>query len=129
MFNVLWGTTRPAQIVESADHVFQLIEKIEAEAHATNMPISIDVSINKDTTFGITVGSDLSYTQFYDASRRPPIATSLDIVDSDELIEFDTMGELSQMERRYWIPIELAKRALRYYLETGQRSEEIKWTN
>jgi hypothetical protein len=129
MFNVLWGTTRPAQIVKSADHVFQLIEKIEAEAHATNTPISIDVSINKDTTFGITVGSDLSHTQFYDASRRPPIATSLDIVDSDELIEVDFMGELSQMERRYWIPIELAKRALRYYLETGQRFEEIKWTN
>jgi hypothetical protein len=128
MFNMGWGT-KYRQTVEDIDQVVHLLKGIETDACVANEPIFVEISNGGVTAFGITVGGDLSYTQFYDSSRRPPIATSLDIVDSDELIEFDTMGELSQMERRYWIPIELAKRALRYYLETGQRFEEIKWTN
>jgi hypothetical protein len=111
----------------TSDQAEQYIHQLEQETKSRSTLCAVQVSTSDSTGILITVGGSESYTQFYDAHARPPIVAALGPHNDDTLIQFDLMGELSQIERRYWIPIEESYEALKYYLLTGKRLEKVHW--
>lgn len=105
----------------------QFICNLEEEARSEGKLCAVQVSVNDSTAMLITVGGSESYTLFCMEGEKPPIVSALSLSDDNRLLKFDFMGESSQMERRYWVPIEEALEALRYYLLTGMRSERLNW--
>ena len=91
------------------------------------MPVSVQVKVNPHTSLLITVGKEVSHLEFYSEEANPLVIGCLGPWDSDELIEFSHMGEFTEMEKRFFVPISDAQVALREYFFTGKRPTNISW--
>lgn len=106
---------------QTVEQVEGFIDQQEQKAKSEGVLQTIQVSAEDSSCMLITVGGNISYTQYYSVNSRPPIVTAIGAYDDNTLIEFEFMGELSQIEKRYWIPIESARNAMTHYLVSGTR--------
>jgi hypothetical protein len=65
--------------------------------------------------------------EFHSTDPRPNGFGSVGPWDDDEVIDFNFKGEITEMQRRYWVPISDAREALRLYFLTGDRPDNINW--
>lgn len=107
--------------------LLQKVRELEDIARVAGELMAIEVAVSGPTAFGIVVGGAESYAQFFDSRSRPPVSTTIGPFDDNTLIEFDYMGESSELERRYWISSESTLKALTYYLENDSRDPSLLW--
>ena len=77
----------------------------------------------------VGIGGDLGCVQhsLYDGSPPYLMATNNGEFDTSDLITFMIGNTPSSVPRCYCLPIELVKRIACNFLETGQRSTEVRW--
>jgi hypothetical protein len=123
---LLWGDKQRAEF-DSLVQLEELIDQLTLKAAANKLPIAVQVCLNAETGLLITVGSEVSHVEFASPSGHPRGVGSRGPWDDDELIEADFMGQISELPRRYWVPIADAREALRRFYLTGARPDNITW--
>lgn len=125
--HILWGNSNK-ELYFDIDSLIKLLKKISIRARQKKLPIAIQICNSDTTALLITLGGNESYCQYFQLNSRPPVFTSFNPTEkSNELISFDFMGEPSQMEKCYWIPINLIDEAIAKYLETNLMPNNIFW--
>jgi hypothetical protein len=114
----------------SLEELEREIDKIEEQSRLDKIPIGVEVSATPDTALMITLGSDASHLEFYGANQSPLLSSSIGPWDDDTLIEGMYLGDvITQMEKRYCVPLHEARAALRMYVTTKVRPSNIRWNN
>jgi hypothetical protein len=112
--------------VTSVEELDQLLDHLTALARHEG-PFSVDLSINDRSDIGAVLGRDESHLEFYSADEPPTYSASSGPWDDDTLIPFMHHGSYSELPRRYFVPADEARAALRSYFLTGRRPENIDW--
>ena len=123
---ILWDRDKRAEF-HSLRELEYLVDQLTIQAEQDQMPIGIQIQLNSDTSLLITVGCAESHVGFYSTTARPLAVVCRGPWDSDELIEVNFMGEPSTVEKRYCVPIGDAREAIRRYILTGMRPDNIRW--
>jgi hypothetical protein len=123
---VRWGRHLPVT-VESTEALDALVARLAAEASDQHRPMCLEVSTSAETALKLTVGAEISHLEFFSANSHPPVNGSHGLWDQTDYIELDCLGELSYMQRRYFVPMAEALAALREYVLTGLRPSNVKW--
>ena len=113
--------------IHSTDELFACLQRIKAEA----LPV-IDGIFSADVVIGglgrISVGLDSKCILTYTSKDFEETLTSL----GDETAQGETMyyfGDYTLMSNKYIIPYEQAMETLKVSVNTGELSENIKWTD
>ncbi len=136
---LLWGLNQRAEF-HSLEELEQLLELLTAQAAKDGMPIAFQVQVTPETAmlfsvgreechleFHSTVGREKNDVAFYSETHGPRVVISRGPWDSDERIEFDFMAVPSTAKKRYCVPRADALKALKRYVETGTRPDNISW--
>jgi hypothetical protein len=121
-----WEENNQAIVYSIAD-LNQLLDQITAQAN-NDMPLSVELHMNKETSMYIVVGSDVSPVAFYSATHQPPIVGSRNQQSGvDGYFEFSHRGHYSVVHRTFTVPVDDAKEALLCFYMTGRQPENIDW--
>lgn len=123
---LLWGDDERAEF-DSLPQLEELIDQLTSKAAAQKTSLAVQVCINAETGLLISVGSEASHMEFTSPTGRPRGVASRGPWDDDRLVEMDFMGQISELPRRYWVPIADAREALRRFYLTGTRPNNIAW--
>jgi len=78
-------------------------------------------------SLAIGVGRDLSVLNYVPGTGDPPYFTSLGNESAKGTIVFHFMGQWSEFSMRNAIPFDQARKAVRFFFETGKLSDKVKW--
>jgi hypothetical protein len=122
-----WDVDNHVNILTKQD-LDKTVDQLMEEANGS-LPFSVEVSVNELTSLVITLGSEYSHVEFYSANSGPLVVGCRGPWDEDALIAFTHRGEYSEMELRYFVPMQAAREALRRYFESGERPDNIQWND
>lgn len=92
------------------------------------MPFSVQLQKEENSSLLFTVGSTICHLEFYSANSSPIIIGCRGSWENeDEIITFLHGDEPSEMEKKYFVPLEEALRGIEEYYLTGSRPENIQW--
>lgn len=114
--------------VKSLEDLDRLIDGLSEEA-ATGLPFSIELSMNSDTALSIVIGTEISHMNFFSMISVPHVVGCRGPWNDDELLVFLYRNEYSEMPRKYCVPVEDAREALRQYFVTGVRPQNVVWND
>jgi hypothetical protein len=122
MFKVQWNLNCE-QSVASVEDLDSLLDKL----HAQGKPVMAVVEFTTGDSLAIGLGRSLSVLNFVLASSVPLSYTSLGSHCGDETIQFDFMGSISEFAIKNVVPTEVARSAMREFVESGQVSSKLEW--
>jgi hypothetical protein len=103
-----------------------LLDILTQKALATS-PFSVELFMDDETGFLMTVGANESHVEFYSKTEHPPVVACQGDFDSDELFDFLRQGEPSSVSKRSCVSREKAETAIRSYFLTKKRPNNIRW--
>lgn len=110
------------------DELDQWLDRLMALGEQS-YPFSVELQVNDSTGIVLTVGRPESHLEFYDHHARPPAVGCHGPWEDDELIVFFHHGHYSELPRRFFVPVEEARAAVRSYFTTGKRPATIRWSD
>jgi hypothetical protein len=122
-----WGINKRVDI-PGIKELISWINALSIEAQETGKPFSIQLHKDENTGLLFTVGLNYSHLEYYSVKGSPLIIGSRGSWDNnEEIITFIHGDEPSEMEKKYFIPIEDAIQGIQEYFLTGERPQNIKW--
>jgi hypothetical protein len=122
---LLWREDERSEI-RTVQELDELVDRLTLEAKA-DMPFTVELHTADETLLCIVIGREESHVLFHSATSSPPILSSLGPWDDDEPIEFTYQEQESSVPKRFTVPIEDAREALRLFYQTGTRPDNIAW--
>jgi hypothetical protein len=123
---VSWYGHEPVEI-ETISELDKCLDFLSEEARAS-MPFSVAISIDEEeSSLMLTLGRQESHMEYYSAQETPMISGCRGPWDSDELIRFFLNGEYSEVKKRFFVPIEIARESARIYFLTRKRPQNVTW--
>ena len=125
---LMWEHDQQVEVnsVEELDLLLDLLDQRALEVRG-GISFGVQLEVNDETTMLIVLGGKVSHAEFYSDHGRPLAVGSRGPWDDDELIAFNVWGQRSEMPKRFCVPIEDAREALRQYFRTGRRPDNIAW--
>lgn len=124
---LMWDENRRIDIQAQQD-LDLVIDQLLMQTHR-DIPLSVQLSVNLDSSLLITVGGEESHVEFYSKSAPTLVVGCRGPWNDDSLVAFTHGGEYSEIERRYCVPFAQARAALHQYFQTGQRPDNIEWND
>lgn len=121
---VLWEDRRVD--VGTVSQLDSLLDELTVAA-STTLPIAATLHVGDDDALVIVVGGRESHVEYYSATARPPLIGCTGPWDDDQLVAFTFGGQYSEVPRRWTVPVEEAREAMRRFFETGKRPSNINW--
>lgn len=114
--------------VSSVEELDRLLDQLTLQAR-NEQPFSVDLVADAGTALSIVVGDVIAPVNFYSPTGHPLVVGCSYPweEDGDQLFVFFARGSYSETEKRYTIPIADAREAMRRFLVTGQRPDNITW--
>jgi hypothetical protein len=112
----------------SDNEVDGMLDRLADEARRDGMPQDVQITVESAGTLGIVVGADWSVLNHVPAHLDPPYMISVGEHQSDEPVVFYVAGDhYSETLRRNTITPEVARTAVRHFVDTGQLSPDVTW--
>jgi hypothetical protein len=92
------------------------------------MPFNVTLVDVAGTSIDIVVGATMASVQWLRVEAwccQVSVAEGVD--EPDELVQFAGNGQYSELPRRFWIQVPLAREAVRHYFHTGQLTPLVRW--
>lgn len=127
---LVWGENdQEKTIVSDEDELDRILDELTRVAIDDDMPMSVELSVSDNTTLMIVLGLEVSQVTFYSFSSSDgrEYFVSLGPADDDEWVVFYYRGHYSEVPRKTFIPIHIARAAIREYFQTGARPKEVSW--
>jgi hypothetical protein len=126
---IIWGDgPNERKQFTSERELDRLIDHLTETAEAAQ-PFTVEIHAHPKTAMEIIVGLNISSLLFSSATESPQNAGSRGSWTGDEWIEFLHRGEPSEKPIKCFIPVEVAREAVREYFRTGQLPKHIQWSN
>lgn len=122
---LIWSVNKRAE-VHSLEELDKIIDKLSNEAKR-KMPFTVQLCFSERNGLLITLGLNVSHLEFFSESGTPIGVYSFSPWDKKDLITVLHGDEPVELERKYFVPIDEARKALRFYFKTGERPENIRW--
>lgn len=122
---LMWDEDKRVEVT-SLDELDQSLDRLMALGVQSD-PFSVEFQVNDSTCIVLTVGRPESHLEFYDAQARPPAVGCSGPWEDDDLIVFFHHGHYSELPRRFFVPVEDARAAVRSYFTIGNRPATIRW--
>ncbi|HTK05722.1 MAG TPA: Imm1 family immunity protein [Ktedonobacteraceae bacterium] len=122
-----WDKDQRAE-ASSVEELDRLLDQLTLQA-TNERPFSVDLVADAVPALSIVVGDVITPVNFYSPTSHPLVVGCLGRweEDGDQVFVFDARGSYSEIEKRYTIPIADAREAMRRFLATGQRPDNIVW--
>jgi hypothetical protein len=122
---LIWGEAESSPVA-SANELDDLLDDLTEQAWIQGL-FTVQLVMNNGTALLIVVGGQMSHVEFYWRTGKPLAVGSRGPWDDDELIALTHCGQYSELPRRFWVPTEDAREAMRQYFRTGSRPTNITW--
>lgn len=113
--------------VHSLDELDTLIDEL-SEKGRREKPFPVQLCLGENSGMLMTVGSDISHLEIIIETDLLEGLVSLGPWNEDELIIFFHGDEPVEMEKKYFVPFDDAKAALRSYYKNHRIPDHILWT-
>jgi hypothetical protein len=114
--------------VTSVEQLEGILDRLAAVAMELETAFNVTLDGPDDTSMDIVVGAPIASVQWI---REDPwdcqVSVSPEHDHDDSLIEFAGNGQHSELERRWWINVPVARAALRHYFLTGGLTRSVRW--
>ena len=120
-----WSETEPPVVVQTGEQLDQLLDQITATCRPS-FPISVILEA-RGFQAHVLLGLPESFIYLDEVS---PTRHFITVGDSyvDGVVGFHLFGQHhTEFERRHLIPLATARRVLREFFDTGQRSASVEW--
>ena len=114
--------------VKSVEELDELLDHLPFTVRA-DLPFTVECQVNDETCLMITLGGNESHVEFYSMTERPPIAVCLGPWNDGTFVPFYRRWRYSEVERQFFVPLADAREALRRYVRTGERPDNIAWND
>ncbi|WP_170216169.1 Imm1 family immunity protein [Asanoa ferruginea] len=105
----------------SVDDLDQLLDALTAQAQD---PFDVSVDPGDGTSMSIVIGGPAAVVQW---TRDEPWDCQVSSADDDGVVQFAGGGQVSEVPRRLWIDVALARHAIRHYVATGELTPRVRW--
>jgi len=122
---LIWDEDNRAE-VRSVEELDLLVDRLTVEARES-VPFAVELHVGERTSMFIVVGWKESHMEFYSPAYRPYLWSCRDLWDDDEHVEFFYRGHHSGVPRRYTVPADEAREAMRRFFHTGARPDNVAW--
>lgn len=112
--------------VRSVKDLDREIDRLTSES-ARSRPIMVDLELDSGDDLAMGIGQPLSVLNFINASKDPPYFTSVGDPFAEGLIVFYYYGDWSEFPMRNAVPVDLARRAMRHFLQYGELLDIVDW--
>lgn len=125
MTKVSWDDAeRP---INSINELEALLDDIHGEA-IRRRPCLASIELSPTgASLSIGLGREVSILNYVSGTGNPPYFSSSGGLSADEAVHFYFMGDWSEYPLRNTIPVEVARRAVRYFYQTGQLDPAVTW--
>ena len=112
--------------VTSVDDLDRLLDHLTTQAHDLGIPFDVTIDPGDGTSMGIVVGGAAAVVQWI---RDDPWDCQVSTADSadDGVVQFTGGGQFSELPRRHWTEVALARQATRHYFTTGELTPRVRW--
>jgi hypothetical protein len=125
MWKIKWDAS-PETTVHTIEDLDQLLDRLQQDC--TTAPVLATVKLpSSGDSLSIGLGRAESVLNFVSGSGDPPYWSSVGEHEEDEAVGFNFMGELSEIPLRHLIPLDLARQAVRDFVQTGKLSHKVTW--
>lgn len=114
--------------VHSVHDLDHFLDRLTIDAQ-DELPFTVELQMSPDTGLSIVVGGEASHMEWFAETSRPPAVGCSGPWDSDDLIVFLHQGEYSELPKRFFIPHDQARDAMREYFQTGSRPRNVVWND
>lgn len=114
--------------VTSADELDRVLDRLAARAAELGTPFNLTLAGAAGTSMDIVLGATMASVQWLRVDPwccRVSVAEGVD--DDDDLVQFAGNGPHSELPRRCWIEVPLAREAVRHYFHTGKLTPLVRW--
>ena len=113
--------------VEQLSDLEQILDDLHARFTGTE-PTAVVLELPQTgDSLAIVLGLDRSILNYVAGSKDPPYLTSVGVEDAHGVMEFRFMGDMSELPLRNAVPIQEARKAMRYSWSTGRLTPDIVW--
>jgi hypothetical protein len=124
---IIWANDNKRNI-NNLDELLSWIEFLNNEAKSKGMPFSVQLQKEENSSLLFTVGLTICHLEFYSVHDSPIIIGCRGSwKNEDEIITFLHGDEPSEMEKKYFVPLEEALQGIEDYYLTGRRPQNIQW--
>lgn len=125
MFKARWAE-KPEVGIGTVEELDRLFDQLQQENIPSPVLVTVELPSSGDS-LSIGLGRAESVLNFVSGSGNPPYWSSVGEHEEDEAVDFNFMGELSEIPLRHLIPLDLARQAVRDFVRTGKLSQKVKW--
>ena len=106
-----------------------MIDAITNHSEEIGMPFSVQLQMDENSALLFTVGLSVCHLEYYSVHDSPIIIGCRGSWENEnEIITFLHGDEpSSEMEKKYFVPLEEALQGIEEYYLTGRRPENIQW--
>ncbi len=125
---VKWESLVGAEI-GSLGALDETIDRLQRKAEEAS-PIIVEVQRADGEILSIGLGREEAVLSFTAASGNPPYYVSSSgwqAGENEDILDYDFYGHRAEIRRRYLVPMQQARDALRFFWETGERTKDIIW--
>lgn len=90
-------------------------------------PLIVEMISPLEDRLLIGIVQSSAFLSFEQASGNPPYMITVGSAEKSGTVKFDFEGELTEIPRRYCIPLNSARQAIREYFQTGELSKALDW--
>jgi hypothetical protein len=127
MSTMLFGYGHEPVEITTIDELERWLDVLSEEARVS-MNFGVRIAIMEDeSSLMLTVGGEESHMEYYAGKEKPMVRGCNGPWDSDELISFFLNGAYSEVKKRYFVPMEIARESARIYFLTGKRPQNVDW--
>jgi hypothetical protein len=119
-----WGEDAE-RVVKNAADLDRALDELNATASAD--PLLVELFRDDGASLSFGLGRSMTVLDYVPPDLDPPYFQSFSPGASGESLWFRFRGDLSEYPPDAAVPVEAGRRALRYFLETGERSPELAW--
>jgi hypothetical protein len=125
MWKIKWDAS-PEATVQTIDELDRQLDRLQQDCIAAPVLATVELLSSGDS-LSIGLGRAESVLNFVSGSGDPPYWSSVGERKEDDAVGFNFMGELSEIPLRHLIPIDMARQAVRDFVQSGKLSARVKW--
>jgi len=121
-----WDINKSAK-VRSLAELRQWIKLLTQKAAEEKKAFSVQLHKTNETGILFTVGLDICHLEYFSKKGTPIVVGCRGPWASDEVVTFIHGDEPSELEKRYFVPMEDAFQAIEYYYAFEEKPNNIQW--
>ena len=116
--------------VNSSDELMNALDRFEVASRSNPWPLLAQITDREghDSVIGIVDdGAFFEFTSNHTSDEPYRDFVCIGNENAEGGVDFWLLGHHSELSRSQFIPVQAMRNALRYYLETGELSKEVRW--